>query len=132
MSQPVKLSDELVMDARRAGEVLERSIAGQIEFWARLGQGIEPLIKGDTAMAIRRSGMAKPLSECFREVETEEGHKRLKAYLESRPFPHFEGVPGNPHLLVRIEANGTRTIGKFVKGQFKQVDLPKHKTPSSK
>ena len=32
MSQPVKLSDSLVFDARMAGDLLERSIAGQIEF----------------------------------------------------------------------------------------------------
>ena len=38
MSQPVKLSDALVLDARLAGEAVERSIAGQVEFWARLGR----------------------------------------------------------------------------------------------
>ena len=38
MSQPVKLSDSLVLDARLASEVVERSIAGQIEFWARVGR----------------------------------------------------------------------------------------------
>jgi hypothetical protein len=32
MSQPVKLSDQLVLDARLTGDVAERSIAGQIEF----------------------------------------------------------------------------------------------------
>jgi len=37
MSQPVKLSDVLVMDARLTGQVAERSIAGQIEYWANLG-----------------------------------------------------------------------------------------------
>ena len=37
MGQPVKLSDALVLDARIAAEAQERSIAGQIEFWAKLG-----------------------------------------------------------------------------------------------
>ena len=45
MSQPVKVSDSLVLDARLTGEVAERSIAGQIEFWARLGRAIEPLLR---------------------------------------------------------------------------------------
>ena len=31
MSQPVKLSDELILDARLTAEAAERSIAGQIE-----------------------------------------------------------------------------------------------------
>lgn len=39
MSQPVKLSDGLVLDARITGEIAERSIAGQIEFWARVVNG---------------------------------------------------------------------------------------------
>ncbi len=33
MSQPVKLSDALVLDARITGKLVERSIAGQVEFW---------------------------------------------------------------------------------------------------
>ena len=33
MSQPVKISDELILDARLTAEFAERSIAGQIEFW---------------------------------------------------------------------------------------------------
>ena len=41
MSQPVKISDDLVLDARLTGEIVRRSIAGQIEFWAALGRAIE-------------------------------------------------------------------------------------------
>jgi hypothetical protein len=41
VSQPVKLSGSLVLDARLAGETVERSIAGQVEFWARLGRSVE-------------------------------------------------------------------------------------------
>ncbi len=37
MGQPVKLSDELVDDARAVVPFSQRSIAGQIEFWAGLG-----------------------------------------------------------------------------------------------
>jgi hypothetical protein len=40
MSQPVKLSDSLVLDARITGEVVERSIAGQVEYWAKLGRAV--------------------------------------------------------------------------------------------
>ena len=38
MSQPVKISDELILDARLTAEIAERSIAGQIGFWAQLGR----------------------------------------------------------------------------------------------
>ncbi len=46
MSQPVKISDELILDARLTAEIADRSIAGQIEFWAQLGRALEPLLEG--------------------------------------------------------------------------------------
>ena len=60
MSQPVKLSDALVLDARLTGEIAERSIAGQIEFWSRLGRAIEPILQGAQSLALQRAGRAKP------------------------------------------------------------------------
>ena len=68
MSQPVKLSDDLVLDARLTAEIAERSIAGQIEFWAQLGRAIEPLLQGAQALALLRAGAAVPLSACLQSV----------------------------------------------------------------
>src|SRR5512146_583512 len=64
MSQPVKVSDALVLDARLTGEATQRSIAGQIEFWARLGRSIETLLRGDQllALAVGESGLVAGFS----------------------------------------------------------------------
>lgn len=123
MSQPVKLSDALVLDARITGELVERSIAGQVEFWARLGRSIEPLLQGDQALALCRNAAARPLSECLNSVDSAKGRKRLKAYLESQPFPHYEAHPHRQGLLIRIEENGRRTVGRFINRQFQAVKL---------
>ena len=122
MSQPVKLSDELVLDARVTAEIAERSIAGQIEFWAGLGRAIEPLLRGDQALALRRAGAAKPLSECLQSVDTNEGRQRVAEYLKNRPFPHYEPAPNSPGMLVRIEEDGTRTVGRFVNRRFEATE----------
>lgn len=122
MSQPVKLSDELVLDARLTAEVAARSIAGQIEYWAQLGRAVEPLLRGDQALALLRAGAVRPLSECLQSVDSRAGRQRLAAHLQSQPFPHFEPARGRPGLLVRIEADGTRTVGRFVKRQFQEAD----------
>lgn len=119
MGQPVKLSDALVLDARLAGETVQRSIAGQVEYWAQLGRAIEPLLQGNQAMALCRSGAAKPLSESLDSVGTIEGQDRLREHLESLPFPHYEPVPDEPGWLFRIAADGTRTKGRFVNREFK-------------
>ena len=95
MSQPVKLSDELVLDARLTAEITERSIAGQIEFWAQLGRAIEPLLEGSRALALRRAGSVVPLSECLASVGSGEGRRRVADYLDSRiPFHITSLLPG--------------------------------------
>jgi hypothetical protein len=118
MSQPVKISDELIGDARLIAEIAERSIAGQIEFWAQLGRAIEPLLEGSRALALRRAGSTVPLSECLASIDSTEGRRRVVEYLDSRPFPHYEPEPGSPGLLARVDADGTRTLGRFVGREF--------------
>jgi hypothetical protein len=124
MSQPVKISDELILDARLTAEIAERSIAGQIEFWAQLGRAIEPMLEGSRALALRRAGAAAPLSECLASVDSVEGRRRVVEYLESRPFLHYHPVPGSSGLLVRVDVDGTRTPGRFVGRDFQAVPCP--------
>jgi hypothetical protein len=124
MSQPVKISDELILDARLTAEIAERSIAGQIEFWAQLGRAIEPLLEGSRVLALRRAGAEAPLSECLGTVDSAAGRRRVLEYLESSPFPHYEPVPGSPGLLVRVDIDGARTVGRFVGRDFQAVPWP--------
>lgn len=121
MSQPVKLSDELIVDARVAGKVWTRSIAGQVEFWAQLGRALEPLLNGVQAMSILQRGAARPLIDLLQEVDTPEGQQRLQRHLEQRPFPHYAAHPNRPGLLIRTGEDGQQVIGRFIKRQFTAV-----------
>ena len=127
MSQPVKLSDVLVLDARLIGEIAERSIAGQIEYWANLGRAIDPLLQGTQALALCKKAAARPLSECLETVDTPEGKDRVRQYLKTQPYPHYEPATEAPGLLVRIEADGKRTIGRFVNRKFQPVKARRSK-----
>ena len=120
MSQPVKLSDALVLDARLAGKAVERSIAGQVEFWARIGRGIEPLLQGTQVLALCRNAATRPLSACLKSVGSPAGRRRVTEFLQGEPWPHYEPHPDQAQagVLVRIEANGKRTVGRFVNRQF--------------
>src|SRR6266487_2986815 len=115
MSQPVKLSDSLVLDARLAGEIVERSIAGQVEYWAKLGRAIEQLLQAPQALALCRNAAARPLSECLESVDSPQGRRRLAEFLQGQPYPHYEPHPGKPGILIRIEEDGRRTEGRFIK-----------------
>jgi hypothetical protein len=121
MSQPVKLSDGLVLDARLAGDALERSIARQVEFWARLGRSVEQLLEGERVLTLCRNRAARPLSACLESVDSPEGRQRVAAFLDSQPFPHYQPHPDRPGMLVRIDASGSRTVGRFVKRQFQPI-----------
>jgi hypothetical protein len=58
------------------------------------------------------------LEECLRIVGTPAGDAKLKAFLNSQPFPHFEAHPTLKHAYIRIDEGGTRTAGKFVNRKF--------------
>jgi len=118
MGQPVKLSERLVLDARLTGELAERSIAGQIEFWAGLGQAVESLLRADTALALKKRGETLPLSACLESVTTHAGRTGLAQVLAKRPFPHFEPA-AQRGLIVKIDQDGTRTCGRFVNRKFR-------------
>ena len=122
VAQPVKLSEELVLDARLTSAVAERSIAGQIEYWAQLGRAIEPLLQGAQALALRRAGAVRPLSECVEAVDSPTGRRRVAEHLAAQPFPHFEPAADAPGMLVRIEENGRRTVGRFVNRRFQAAE----------
>ena len=122
MSQPVKLSDDLVLDARQVAKIADRSIAGQIEFWARLGKALEPLLRGDQVLALKRAGQVKSLSKSLNSVDSPRGRKRVVDFLKTRSFPHYEPHPEKRGLLIRIEANGKRSVGRFVNREFQVAD----------
>lgn len=118
MSQPVKLSDDLVCDARAMSDLSARSIAGQIEFWAQLGRSLEPLLRGDRVTALLRSAQQRSVSAAVSEVDSPGGRRRVADLLQRRPFPHYEAVADSPGSLRRIEEDGTVTIGRFVNRVF--------------
>jgi hypothetical protein len=121
MSQPVKLSDSLILDARLVSAGAKRSIAGQIEFWAGLGRAVEVLLRSPELAALQRAGTATPLSRALARPGTAAGDRRVAGVLAARPYPHYEASAEAPGLLVRIDKDGTRTTGRFVQRRFVAV-----------
>ncbi len=118
MGQPVKVSDGLLAEARSTGHLLNRSAAGQIEFWAQIGRAVEPLLAGAQVVALKRSGKGRKLSTMLASVDSPEGSGRLRTYLRSGPFPRYEPALHCPGMLVRTDKGGKRTTGRFVGREF--------------
>ncbi len=118
MPQPVKISDALLADARQAAEVMHRSINGQIEHWAQLGRSIERLLNGQELHRLRAAAPPPKLSEIMATIDKPEGRARLQAYLDARPYPHFNAVPGEREVMERVDEDGKRTLGRFLHRKF--------------
>jgi hypothetical protein len=82
---------------------------------------IEPLLQGAQVLALCRDAATQPLSECLKSVNTAAGHHRVAEFLQGQPWPHYEPHPRQAGLLVRIEADGKRTTGRFVNRRFELV-----------
>jgi hypothetical protein len=72
-----------------------------------------------------RSASAQPLSACLDSVDSSTGRRRVAEFLRAQPYPHYEPAPGGRGLLVRIEAGGKRTVGRFVNRKFQAVKSPR-------
>jgi hypothetical protein len=53
-------------------------------------------------------------------VDSPEGRQRVAEHLKTRPYPRYEAAD-SPGLLVKIESNGKRTVGRFVNREFQAV-----------
>ena len=79
---------------------------------------------GKNDVALSRAGAARPLSECLEAADTPGGRKRVAEHLKTLPYPHYE-PSDTPGLLVRITADGKRSIGRFVHRRFEEVEPAK-------
>jgi hypothetical protein len=71
-------------------------------------------------LVLQATGTAAPLSDCLASVDSVEGRRRVAEYLNSQPFPHYQSA-GRDGLLIRIEEDGSRTVGRFIDRQFQAV-----------
>jgi hypothetical protein len=68
-SDPVRISEDLFNDAKRYALVQKRSVAGQVEYWARLGKAVSDnrdlpfdfIEKTIISVAEAKDGLATPL-----------------------------------------------------------------------
>ena len=73
---------------------------------------------GERALRLKRGRGGKPLSACLRTRSRKEAVAELAAYLNAQPFPQFHPVPGKRGFLLKIDADGTRTLGRVVNRSF--------------
>lgn len=130
MGMPVKLSDELVGMARQQAKAADRSITAQIEHWAKLGRSVEAALRHEDALALK--GAEGDLRRAFRNAptrravfavlqkfaETTDRSELARTLREGRVV--YQSDPAGPGIM-RIGADGKRTVGRFEKRRFVAV-----------
>jgi ParD-like antitoxin of type II bacterial toxin-antitoxin system len=120
MSMAVKLSDDLVEEAREEAKAADRSITSQIEHWARLGRQIEHLLRHDDMLSLKRAATLPPPTRravlaAIRRIALQRGRRDLAETIAAGRTVYQAAGNGR---VERIEPDGTRTIGRFVNRRF--------------
>lgn len=124
MGMPVKLSDELVREARNEARIVNRSITGQIEHWAKLGKAVEVMLKMSDIRALKHglftadesstaSGIRSRVLDAIHQVVSTPDRNTVRRRIAAAGGPIYESDPDRPGRIVRIAPDGTRTPGCF-------------------
>lgn len=118
-AMPIKLSGELVEEARHSAKLFHRSLTGQIEHWAALGRVLESQLPGDSvarmlehvggtmkigkvAAAEQRRHVAAVLAEFLRQSPEVKDASWLDD-LSARGIPLYGTTAAEPGRIVRRE-----------------------------
>lgn len=111
----VKFPDAFVEDARREAELFNRSVAGQIEHWARIGRALEGAPSVSTARVkdtLQGRVTLRSLTRKEQEALLDDMHEWLKnpSDEEAAAYAALADLPG---------AVGTNEKGEIVRGRGK-------------
>lgn len=127
MSIPIRVSDELLEDAKQQIKMSYRSLTKQIEFWAQIGKEAEmnmtpadvaALVNGEVEIKVlRKKSEPVDFDSLFDEVESD----RKAGIIKSKVIKDkiwYEENPKNPGMFFRVTSEGEKTLGKFSDGKF--------------
>ena len=118
MGQPIKISDDLALAARDEAGVCDRSIASQVEHWARIGRAVEQVLGHGQIVALKRHAGRPEFDKAMREATSEAGQRKALRHLEKVGGPRYGVDRERPGFVVKIEPDGSRTRGRFVDRRF--------------
>jgi len=122
MPAAIKLSDEFVNLARGEGRVMGRSIAGQVEHWARLGRAVERA-PGFGYERIRSVLSAHASFDDLAADEQAVALAELEAYLEALPRDHDAG------FFAELRAAGVPIHGELGHGSGRKPTRARRRKP---
>lgn len=118
MSTPLRLSNQLLTEARDAGDRFHRSITQQIEHWAQLGRSIEATLSYSSAGRLKDLSRVPDLGKVLARPETRAGKRKALSLIHARKKPTYSADPDYPNGVIQHQPNGRRIRGRFVNRVF--------------
>lgn len=118
MGSPIKISGELALAARTEAEAFERSIASQVEHWAQIGRAVERVLGHDQIAELKREAGMPEFLDAMRKVSSEAGQRRALDHIRKLGGARYTLDPARRGELIRIDSDGSRTRGRFVRRKF--------------
>jgi len=126
----VKLSDQMVIrDIRSEAEASDRSMAGQVEHWVKIGQAVEAIL-GNAEVKVLKENLPffhkqvsansvelKIISTVTR-IMMSPDRDAVKAKILAPGVPVYEADPAHPGKVIRIMPDGTKASGRVKDGVF--------------
>ena len=121
---PVKLSGALIQSARSSADLDDRSVASQVEHWARLGQKMERILPLDLIQQVKNANSLSisdgervyaAITAFFSNPKKAE---LVSASIFQNGHPAYEGDPLDHDGIVQVWPNGDRVRGSIVNRQF--------------
>lgn len=103
---PVKLSGDLVAEARHSAKLFHRSLTGQIEHWATLGRALESRLSGDALAPLLATG-----SDSLKITQVAEPGQRQQVMAILAEFLDQEPETANHPWLAELGAQGIPLYG---------------------
>jgi len=130
---PVKLSDDLVTDAREEAKVADRSLTSQIEHWARLGRQVESILRHEDVVNLKRAGQGEfelpPFTRrnvltILRRIASERQRRELATTIRAGRTVYQDAGEGR---IEKITPAGEKTRGRFVDRRFVADGTPQRR-----
>ncbi len=126
----VKLSDQVVIrNVRSEAHVSDRSMAGQVEHWVKIGQAVEAILGNAEVKVLKENlpfflkqvsaqSVESKIVSALTQIMLSPNREAVKAKILGPGVPVYESDPVHPGKVIRIMPDGTRASGQVKGGVF--------------
>jgi ParD-like antitoxin of type II bacterial toxin-antitoxin system len=135
----VKLSDkDVIRDLKHEARIADRSMAGQIEHWVKLGKAVEAALGSSEIRAVKENsrafsqgttgkGMLEKILSSLNQLIISPDRTSVKAGIMAAGVPVYQSDPARSGRIIKINPDGSRVSGNIRNGSFVPAETRRRK-----